>query len=82
MTEIVNLGWNNYFAAHFVDGGDFTPARVIAEHRTGYRVQAATGEFPARVSGRLRHEVTGHAELPKVGDWVEVPSPVDGGEVT
>jgi hypothetical protein len=33
MTELVKFGWTDYFARHFIEDNEFTPARVIAEHR-------------------------------------------------
>jgi ribosome biogenesis GTPase len=70
MSELVNLGWTDCFARHFVESGDYQPARVVAEHRTGYQVQTDTAECFARISGKLRHAAAGQAELPAVGDWV------------
>lgn len=82
MTELVNFGWTDHFARHFVEGQDCLPARVIAEHRSGYRVQTATAECAARISGRLRHQAISHADLPAVGDWVVAQSPTTGAEFT
>ncbi len=59
------------------EGEDFEPARVLAEHRSGYRVRTATAEYSARICGRLRHEAGDQADLPVVGDWVVVRSPVE-----
>jgi ribosome biogenesis GTPase len=70
MSELVKYGWRECFARHFVDGGGWEPARVIAEHRTGYEVQTDSVECFARISGKLRHEAASQAELPAVGDWV------------
>ncbi len=57
------------------------PARVIAEHRTGYRLQTAGGERPGHILGRLRHEADSQADLPAVGDWVVVQSAAGEGEL-
>ena len=70
MSELVNFGWADYYARHFVESGDFEPARVISEHRTGYQIQTDISECFARISGKLRHEAASQAELPAVGDWV------------
>jgi ribosome biogenesis GTPase len=58
------------------------PARVVAEHRTSYRVQTDTAELPARISGRLRHQASNPAELPAVGDWVVVQASAESAEAT
>ena len=82
MTALVEFGWTDYFAQHFVESNEFTPARVIAEHRSGYQVQTGKSECPARISGRLRHQAASQSELPAVGDWVEAHAPMEGAEVT
>ena len=73
MTALDEWGWSEdrererqAFPAHLA------PARVVAEHRGRYRVQAAAGERTATVAGRLRHEAETRADLPAVGDWVLV----------
>jgi ribosome biogenesis GTPase len=82
MNELVRFGWTDFFAQHFVEAGEFAPARVIAEHRNGYQVQTGKFACPARISGRLRHQAASHAELPAVGDWVVVQAPSEGVDTT
>jgi ribosome biogenesis GTPase / thiamine phosphate phosphatase len=82
MTELVKYGWTDYFAEHFIEAGDYMPARVVAEHRTGYRVQTGTAELPARTAGRLRYQAPSPAELPAVGDWVVAQAAAKGADVT
>jgi hypothetical protein len=77
MTELVTFGWSDDFAKHFVETGDFMPARVVAQHRTGYRIQTDTAELPARTAGRLRYQAPSPAELPAVGDWVVAQAQFD-----
>jgi ribosome biogenesis GTPase len=74
MSELVNYGWTDYFARHFVETSDYEPARVIAEHRTGYQVQTERAECFARIAGKLRHEAACPSDLPAVGDWVVAQS--------
>ena len=75
------LGWTPRFAAAFEPfrGEAVYPARVSLEHTHIYRVMAADGESLARVSGRLRHDASGRADFPAVGDWVVV-EPAAGGD--
>lgn len=80
MTELIQFGWTDCFARHFTEGNDFTPARVIAEHRSGYQVQTGQFECAARISGRLRHQAASQAELPAVGDWVVAQAPAENAE--
>ena len=82
MTELVKFGWTDEFARHFKEGNEFTPARVIAEHRSGYQVQTGKSECSAHISGRLRHQAASRAELPAVGDWVVAREPAENAEVT
>jgi ribosome biogenesis GTPase len=72
MSEIVKYGWADGFARHFVASCEYEPARVVAEHRTGYEIQTDRGEFFASIAGKLRHSAASHADLPAVGDWVAV----------
>jgi ribosome biogenesis GTPase len=69
-----DLGWTPRFAAAFepyrADG--VSAARVSLEHTHIYRVISPDGEGLARVSGRLRHDASGRADFPAVGDWVVV----------
>src|SRR5436190_1944300 len=76
-----DLGWTPRFAAAFEPfrAEGVYPARVSLEHTHIYRVMAADGETLARVSGRLRHDASGRADFPAVGDWVVV-EPAAGGD--
>lgn len=82
MTDLVEFGWSDQFALLLFEGDSYEPARVVAEHRSGYRVRTATAERSARISGRLRHLADRQAEFPVVGDWVVLQSPVDDGDAT
>jgi ribosome biogenesis GTPase len=78
MVELSSLGFGPFFQAQISlrDGQPERPARIAAEHRGAYEVWARDGSGPARLCGRLRHEL-GESGLPGVGDWVivrEVPS--------
>jgi ribosome biogenesis GTPase len=75
------LGWSDRLADAFApyQTASLVPARVSLEHTHIYRVMAETGEWLARVSGRLRHRAEGRPDFPAVGDWVAVePAAGDG----
>jgi ribosome biogenesis GTPase len=80
--DLTALGWGprfaEAFALHAADG--LLPARVALEHTHIYRVFTESGEWLARVSGRLRHRAEARADFPAVGDWVAVEPPVDAGD--
>jgi ribosome biogenesis GTPase len=80
--SLEDYGWDDGWARKFTaaDLPQCVPARVLAEYRGQYRIRTAETEQPARVSGRLRHESAGPADLPVVGDWVAA-SEERGGEV-
>ena len=80
MSELVNFGWADCFARHFVEDSGYAAARVVAEHRTGYQVQTDTAECFARIAGKLRHTAANQAELPAVGDWVVLQAGADDDE--
>src|SRR6476619_5064149 len=81
MPGLDDLGWNDRLADAFVASGvsHLVPARVSLEHTHIYRVLAESGEWLARVSGRLRHQASARADFPAVGDWVVVEPPQDDG---
>ena len=66
------LGLTDRFASAFqADAApDVVPGRVALEHQHIYRVLSESGEFLARVAGKLRHEASTAVEYPAVGDWV------------
>ncbi len=55
-------------------------ARVISQHRGGYRAVTAQSEIQAEVSGKMRHETVFAEHFPTVGDYVMV-SVESGGEI-
>lgn len=71
-STLIELGWDPGWASAFGPHGGtgWAPARVLAAHRDAWVVAGADGERDAVVSGRLRHEALGPADLPAVGDWV------------
>jgi ribosome biogenesis GTPase len=74
--SLEQYGWSDLWAESFARPGqeECAPARVIAEHRELYRVHDGASELQARISGRLRHQATGGADFPAVGDWVAIES--------
>src|SRR6516225_10589240 len=80
MVTLEELGWTAPFAEAFeaYRAQGLTPARVSLEHTHIYRVVAPDGERLARVAGRLRHNASGRADFPAVGDWVAVETPAHG----
>jgi ribosome biogenesis GTPase len=67
---IQSYGWSERlqrdFAAH-ADAG-LTPARVLVQHRSGYRLATPQGEADGVIAGGLLRA----GELPATGDWVAV----------
>jgi ribosome biogenesis GTPase len=77
-----DLGWTLRFAEAFAPyaAQGYLPARVSLEHTHIYRVRTADDELLARVSGRLRHDASGRADFPAVGDWVVLELPETDGD--
>ena len=71
------LGWDPGWAAAFApfDDARRRPARVVAAHRDAWILATEAGDRDATVSGRLRHEALGPADLPAGGDWVAATVP-------
>lgn len=77
-------GWDEFFArgaeetraGRGLDAATVTPARVISDAGTAYRLQTSGGEVEGLASGALLY---GTAERPVVGDWV-LAQPLPGEE--
>lgn len=76
MTKIKNedFGYNEFFESNRkklkLDG--FSVARVIAEHRGGYKVKNLDGEYFAKVTGKKIFNAKSRQDYPAVGDWVAI----------
>ncbi len=70
--DLINLGWNDYFAALFEPHrqAGLSAARVAVLHRERCLVSGEAGNLLAEVSGRFRHEAADRGAYPTVGDWV------------
>jgi ribosome biogenesis GTPase len=70
--RLASLGWDPAWEAVRATRAlkDLVPARVATQHRGGYLLFTESGELPAVVSGRFRHETHAPADFPVVGDWV------------
>jgi ribosome biogenesis GTPase len=68
------LGWSEFFAHSFnrQNWDGYTVGRVAREHKTTYILYTEQGELPAKVTGKLRYQATGHQDFPAVGDWVAI----------
>jgi ribosome biogenesis GTPase len=68
---LTSYGWSDQlqheFEPHAVEG--LVPARIIVQHRGGYRLITEAGEVDAGASGRLL-KTGGDADRPTAGDWV------------
>jgi ribosome biogenesis GTPase / thiamine phosphate phosphatase len=67
-------GWNSYFEAMWneTEREDAVAARIVAQHRKGWRITGGFGECLAEASGKLRLLAEAGADWPAVGDWVSV----------
>lgn len=68
------LGWNGQWQKEFaaIDADGLIPGRVIAEHRSHFRVALEGAEISARTLGRMRNTAKERSDLPGVGDFVAV----------
>ena len=69
---LASLGWDDYFETRFTTfaSAGYVPGRVATQHKGAYVVLSEYGRLDAAVSGKLRYDASGAAELPVVGDWV------------
>jgi ribosome biogenesis GTPase len=74
--QLHRFGWDAWFdarAQEVISAGDRL-ARVVAVDRDQLLVMDESGEFRARLAGRLLHTTERPGDLPCVGDWVAMHS--------
>ena len=68
------LGWNSALAGTFEpyaqDG--YSVGRITLEYRGEYTVYSKLGYLYAKISGKLRHQITDGGDFPAIGDWVVI----------
>ncbi len=72
LTALERLGYDMFLEEAFrpYAARGFIPARVSIQHRKRFTLLSSSGELEGHVTGRFRHEASGEAEFPAVGDWV------------
>ena len=71
--NLKSFGYDEYLKSiQYTTDPEFTLARVITEHKDRYTVMTETGPLEAEILGKLRFAATSRADLPAVGDWVEI----------
>jgi len=77
LNRLEQYGWSAHFEAGLeqLGAGSGEPARIVAEHKSVYRVQTAERERTAALAGRLRREAAGEEGRPAVGDWILLLAP-------
>jgi ribosome biogenesis GTPase len=78
------LGWNDFFAQHFVPYAreGYSVGRIALEHKHIYRIYTEDGELLGEIAGRLRYEAAGRDDFPAVGDWVVIRPRVEEKKAT
>lgn len=71
-SELVRLGWSEWFDARNEDGPGETLAPVAAVDRDWLLLMDEAGTFRARLAGRYLYQHHQSQEFPCVGDWVGV----------
>ncbi|MFO7635929.1 MAG: ribosome small subunit-dependent GTPase A [Clostridia bacterium] len=72
MIDLKDYGYTMEFEKAFEEmrSPGLEPARVVALHRSGYRILWAQGESDAQVLGKFRFQASGPGDFPAVGDFV------------
>jgi ribosome biogenesis GTPase len=78
--ENEDLGYDAFFEASRVKLRlvDFAVARVTAQHKGGYRVKNASGEYLTKITGKQIFNATAKEDFPAVGDWVTLSEETNG----
>lgn len=74
LQELKAMGYGEFFEAGRKELGleNFSVARVISEHKGGYKVKTESGEYAAKITGKQKFEAASREDYPAVGDWVAV----------
>lgn len=76
--DLRHYGYDQYFKYELEKLNDqLQPARIIAEHKSGYMAVTAAGEMPACLSGKYRYRLCENGGRPTVGDFVGVTVSAD-----
>lgn len=72
--KLENFGYGDFFEANRAQAGlgDFSVARVTAEHRGVYKVINQKGEFLAKITGKQMFGAVSREDYPAVGDWLAI----------
>ncbi len=70
--SLSTMGWEPFFQSHVANlsEGERQPARVVGVRKNSFFISQGRGEWLARVSGRLSHQID--SLYPVAGDWVVV----------
>jgi len=73
-TNIEGLGYGVFFEANRkkLKLDNFSVARVMVEHRGGYKVKNMDGEYIAKITGKQIFNALSREDYPVVGDWVAI----------
>ena len=82
--SLEDYGWDATWAAHLagLNIASGIPARVIAGHRSEYRVHTGETDISAKTAGKLHHASASRSQLPAVGDWVIIETTKSDGQAT
>ena len=71
-SSLDDWGWDARWAEAFAEHAarNLVPARVVAQQRGLLTTVTEKGLRPARITGAMRHNAAGAADLPCVGDWL------------
>jgi len=80
LTQALRIwGWDDARQLEYDESGSvLPPARVVAQHRGEYVLQAPWGRAIGVAPGRMKHRAERAREMPAVGDWVLVEPASDG----
>jgi ribosome biogenesis GTPase len=73
-TTIEDLGYDEFFESNRkkLNLDNFSIARVVNEYKEVYKVKNLTGEYLAKITGKLMFNASSREDYPAVGDWVTI----------
>lgn len=70
--KLEDIGFSDFFKKNreFSNDDNFTPARIIAEHKELYILKNEVSELSAKITGKMMFTASSREDYPAVGDWV------------
>lgn len=80
--NLEDIGYSEFFDNNRKNNGsnEFSPARIIAEHKELYILRNEKFELSAKITGKMIFTASSREDYPAVGDWVLIRKSVSSSD--